>query len=229
MPALQPRKRLPDAARIARPPQGRDYWLLDDALPDPLAVRARTLARTDWSLGYPHRPGKLAGHARDAGAGSGELGRASRLRAQGHRQRAAVGGRPRRTGAQLNHNCIQVVGRGRMRTAAAHDSRALCRFAAVLYSQSRRAGRIAARVSSATPAGGQRGGNMVMPPHETRSQALGTRFVPPDSFVEDVRMPHRFNRLLVYRANLLHSATAYYGTTLEEKRMAAVFFWMAKA
>ena len=68
-----------------------------------------------------------------------------------------------------------------------------------------------------------------MPPHMNLVDALGTRFVPHDSFVEDIRIPHRFNRLLVYRANLLHSATAYYGTTLEEKRMAAVFFWMAKA
>jgi hypothetical protein len=53
--------------------------------------------------------------------------------------------------------------------------------------------------------------------------------VPPESFVEDLRVPHRFNRLLLYRANLLHSATAYHGGTLGEKRMAAVFFWMAKA
>jgi hypothetical protein len=76
--------------------------------------------------------------------------------------------------------------------------------------------------------GAQRGGNIVTPPHQTLVQALGSRFVPPDSFVEDVEVTHRFNRLLLYRANLLHSATGYYGRTLEEKRMAAVFFWMAK-
>ena len=50
-----------------------------------------------------------------------------------------------------------------------------------------------------------------MPPHDNLVHALGTRYVPHDSFVEDVRVPHRFNRLLVYRANFLHSATAYFG------------------
>ena len=57
--------------------------------------------------------------------------------------------------------------------------------------------------------------------------ALGNRFVQPDAFVEDVRVAHRFNRLLLYKANIIHSASAYGG--LEDaasKRMTAVFFWM---
>ena len=39
-----------------KPTEGRDYWLVDDVLPDPLAVRTRTLARSDWVEGYPRRP-----------------------------------------------------------------------------------------------------------------------------------------------------------------------------
>src|SRR5690242_155646 len=39
-----------------KPTEGRDYWLLDDALPDPMAVRERSLARTDWTEGYPYKP-----------------------------------------------------------------------------------------------------------------------------------------------------------------------------
>ena len=38
---------------------------------------------------------------------------------------------------------------------------------------------------------------------------------------------YRFNRLLLYRANLIHSASEYCGQRLADKRMAAVFFWMA--
>ena len=45
--------------------------------------------------------------------------------------------------------------------------------------------------------------------------------------VEDIRIPHRYNRLLVYRGNLMHTATRYWGSTLADKRMAMVFFWMA--
>ncbi len=65
------------------------------------------------------------------------------------------------------------------------------------------------------------------PPHNNLVDALGTRFVTPDSFIEDVRIPHRANRLLLHSANLIHTATRYWGTTLLEKRMTAVFFWMA--
>ena len=74
---------------------------------------------------------------------------------------------------------------------------------------------------------GQLGGNTVAGPHANLVEALGTRFVSPGSFVEDVRIDHRFNRLLLYQANLIHSATAYWGHELAEKRMTAVFFWMA--
>jgi hypothetical protein len=44
----------------------------------------------------------------------------------------------------------------------------------------------------------------------------------------DVAVPHRFNRLLLYKANLIHSASAYWGMgEAATKRMTAVFFWMA--
>ena len=76
-------------------------------------------------------------------------------------------------------------------------------------------------------ADGRMGGNVVMPPHANLVEALGTRFVATGSFSEDLRIEHRYNRLLLYRANLIHSATAYCGHGREDKRMAAVFFWMA--
>ena len=39
-----------------KPTEGRDYWLLDDALPNALQVRERCLAKTDWIEGYPPVP-----------------------------------------------------------------------------------------------------------------------------------------------------------------------------
>ena len=210
------------------PTEGRDYWLLDDALPDPLAVRARTLARTDWTLGYPHRPESWPGMRVMPGLEAGELdGIEAFVRKATGSARLWVETAP--DGTQLNHNCIQVVGADEGEIRPHTDSRALCRFAAVLYLNPDVPDECGTSFFRQRLPGGQRGGNMVMPPHMNLVEALGTRYVPPDSFVEDLRIPHRFNRLLVYRANLLHSATAYCGTTLEEKRMAAVFFWMAKA
>ena len=37
-----------------KPVEGRDYWVVDDVLPNPGEVRARCLARTDWEMGYPY-------------------------------------------------------------------------------------------------------------------------------------------------------------------------------
>ena len=39
-----------------KPTRGRDYWVLDDVLPeaDITAVRERCLAKDDWVKGYPY-------------------------------------------------------------------------------------------------------------------------------------------------------------------------------
>ena len=130
-------------------------------------------------------------------------------------------------GARLNHNCVQVVGAGECEPRPHTDSLALCRYAAVLYLTPGAPGDCGTAFYRQRLPGGRRGGNFVSPPHRNLVEALGTRFVPPDAFAEDVRIDNRFNRLLLYRANLVHSATGYCGRALEDKRMAAVFFWMA--
>ena len=107
------------------------------------------------------------------------------------------------------------------------DSRRLCRYAAVLYLNPEAPADCGTSFYRQRLANGQLGGNAVMPPHANLVEALGSRYVAVNSFVEDVAIEHRFNRLLLYRANLIHSASGYCGTTLADKRMAAVFFWMA--
>jgi hypothetical protein len=225
---LTPQRRTLPVLPYRKPTEGRDYWLLDDALPDPLAVRARTLARTDWTLGYPHTPESWPGMRVMPGLEPAELdGIEAFVRKATGSARLWVETAP--DGAHLNHNCIQVVGADECEQRPHTDSRAVCRYAAVLYLNPDVPDDCGTSFFRQRLPGGQKGGNIVMPPHNNLVEALGTRFVSPDSFVEDLRIPHRFNRLLVYRANLLHSATAYFGKTLEERRMAAVFFWMAKA
>jgi hypothetical protein len=210
-----------------KPTEGRDYWVLDDALADPMAVRIRSLARTDWIEGYPRRPESWPGMRILPGLEPGELAAIEAfVRKATGSERLWVETAP--DGAHLNHNCIQVVGADECEPRPHTDSRALCRYAAVLYLNPAVPDDCGTSFYRQRLPGGQRGGNTVMPPHNNMVEALGTRFVPANSFVEDVRIPHRFNRLLVYRANLLHSASGYFGQSLEEKRMAAVFFWMAK-
>ncbi|MFG3202216.1 DUF6445 family protein [Streptomyces sp. NPDC048192] len=230
-PSRTPAPRSPGAAALPvlpyrKPTKGRDYWVIDDALPDVDAVRERCLAKDDWVKGYPYTSETWPGLRAMPGLEPGELAVIERLvkKATGAKelwvQQAPGGG-------TLNHNCVQVVGEGESEPRPHTDSRALCRYAAVLYLNPRVPKACGTAFYRQSLPGGRLGGNIVQAPHNNLVEALGTRFVPADHFEEDVRVPHRYNRLLLYNANLVHSATAYHGTTLEEKRMTAVFFWMA--
>jgi hypothetical protein len=209
-----------------KPTPGRDYWVLDDVLPDPGAVRERCLAKDDWVRGYPYTSESWPGLRSMPGLDDLELARVERL------VRKATGASRLRVqrapgGGTLNHNCVQVVGAGESTPRPHTDSRALCRYAAVLYLNPGAPKDCGTSFYRQSLPGGRLGGNVVQAPHTNLVDALGTRFVTPDAFEEDVRVPHRANRLLLYHANLVHSATGYCGTTLEDKRMTAVFFWMA--
>lgn len=195
-------------------------------LPDADVVGARCFAKDDWVEDYPHKPESWPGLRTMPGLQPAELARVERLvmKATGARQlrqETAPGG------GTLNHNCIQVVGKDKCEPRPHTDSRALCRYAAVLYLNPNVPKDCGTSFYRQSLPDGRLGGNMVTSPHNNLVDALGTRFVPPDSFTEDVRISHRHNRLPLYTANMMHSATGYWGSTLEDKRMTAVFFWMA--
>ena len=206
--------------------EGRDYWVVDDVLPDPDRVRERCLAKTDWEYGAPYTsevwPGMRSipclepDEIEIVDAKVRELTGASKLWVQ-----------EARGGGKLNHNCVQVVGAGEGGVKPHTDSRNLCRYAAVLYLTPGAPEDAGTAFYRQRMPSGMPGGNIVKAPHNNLTDAFGTRFVPPDSFKEDIRVANRFNRLLLYKANLIHSATGYCGSTLEDKRMTAVFFWMA--
>ena len=210
------------------PLEGRDYWILDDALTDPLGLRQRLLQRDDWVQGAPYRNESWPGMRAWPALGEAELAplEAWMLKQTGARkvyQPAHIG-----EGSSLNHNCVQVVGVNEGSVRPHTDSRALCTYAAVLYlspDAPLHAGTSFFRVRQTD---GTPGGNVIPARYANLVEALGTRFVPPDLFEVDRSIDHRFNRLLLYRADLIHSATAYFGDQLAERRMTAVFFWMAK-
>jgi hypothetical protein len=211
-----------------KPTRDRDYWVFDDVLPNVDEVRARCLAKDDWTEGYPHKPESWPGLRTMPGLEPGELARVEALvrKATGAKRlwiQEAPGG-----GGILNHNCIQVVGENECEPRPHTDSRALCRYAAVLYLTPGAPKTTGTSFYRQSMPGGMLGGNLVQAPHTNLVEALGTRFVPAESFTEDLAVPNKYNRLLLYHANLMHTATAYCGSTLEDKRMTAVFFWMAE-
>lgn len=209
-----------------RPTRGRDFWLLDDVLPNIDEVRARTLAKDDWVLGHPYRKEAWPGMRTMPGLEPDELAHVESLvkKATGAKklwvQKSPDGG-------TLNHNCIQVVGKEESGRRPHTDSRNMCTYAAVLYLNPEAPKDCGTSFYRQRLPNGTLGGNTVVAPHNNLVDALGTRLVPPDSLIEDIRVPHRYNRLLLYSANIMHTATGYCGSTPEDKRMTAVFFWMA--
>lgn len=222
-------KPMPPAPRVLpyrKPTEGRDYWLFDDVLPNAADVRARCLGKQDWALGFPHTGESWPGRRAIPALEPDELAHVEDLvRKATGAKRLWVQSTPQ--GKTLNHNCVQVVGTQEAGARPHTDSRSLCRYAAVLYLNPNAPQECGTSFYRQRLPSGQLGGNTVTKPHENLVDALGTRFVPPGSFVEDVRVPNRFNRLLVYSAAMIHSATAYCGNVLADERMAAVFFWMA--
>ncbi len=209
-----------------KPQQGRDYWVVEDALPNADEVRARCLASTDWELGYPHTGEVWPGMRTTPALLEGELA-ALDERICTLTGAARVWVEQSEAGTRLNHNCVQVVGSVEGSVKPHTDSSHLCRYAGVLYLNPHVPEHCGTSFFRQRMPGGRLGGNIVLPPHRNLAEALGNRFVQPDAFVEDVRVAHRYNRLLVYKANLIHSASAYWGLEMAAKRMTAVFFWMA--
>ncbi|MFF4580997.1 DUF6445 family protein [Streptomyces sp. NPDC001373] len=223
--SLRPPNTLP-VLPYRKPTRGRDYWVLDNVLPDVDAVRERCLAKDDWVQGAPHKPEPWPGLRAMPGLEPDELAHVEKLVRQATGAKRIWAEDPAGAGT-FNHNCVQVVGEGECESRPHTDSRTLCRYAAVLYLTPGIPKDCGTSFYRQSLPGGVLGGNQVLAPHNNLVDALGTRFVPEDSFTEDLRVPHRYNRLLLYSANLIHSATGYWGTTLEDKRMTAVFFWMA--
>jgi hypothetical protein len=221
-PSRPPMRVLPYEA----PQQGRNYWVFDDVLADPVGLRQRCLASKDWILGFPFRQESWPGRRTMPALEPDELAGIERVvRDATGVPRLWVETAP--GGATLNHNCAQSAGAGCAHPRPHTDSLQLCRYAGVLYLTPDAPEHAGTSFYRQRLPDGSLGGNQVRPPHRNLVDALGTRFVPPDSFVEDVRVPNRFNRLLVYRANMIHSASAYFGATPADERLTAVFFWMA--
>jgi hypothetical protein len=206
--------------------EGRDYWIKDNFLPNALEVSQRCFDKTDWEIGFPRKPEYWPG-MRSAGAllpAELELVNAWVKQVTGAKRlwQAATP-----SGATLNHNYAQLVGGIESGPRPHTDSRILCRYAAVIYLTPNAPPECGTSFYRLRYPNGTLGGNQCTPPHNNLGEALGVTKMPLQAWSEDLTIPNVFNRIVLYRADLVHSATAYCGVEHEEKRMTAVFFWMA--
>lgn len=217
-----------DTLPYRKPELGKHYWIKDAILPDPYKVAERCFNKPAWTMGSPWRheawPGMRAPDAllpeelvlvenwvKD------QIG-ATALRKQEDPPEGVSG-----------HNHVQIVGGGDGVARPHVDSSRVCNYAGVLYLHpyppTKHAGTsfYRLRLPDSTL-----GGNICPPPYESLSQVPGfEKGSDLTMWEEDVEVPNVFNRLLVYKSDIVHSATAYFGWAHElgSKRIAVVFFW----
>ncbi len=207
------------------PRPGADYLVVDDFLPDAEGVVQDAHARANWVEGFPHRPEPWPGRRTWPALADRDLARVDDA------LRGWIG--PARlwqadVGAHntLGHNVFQMVGGAESGPRPHTDSRRLAQYAGVLYltpNAPMDAGTSFYRLRNRD---GSLGGNRCSPGAANLVEALGVSQLPLEAWVEDVRVDNRFNRLLLYRADIVHSATRYFGRKPKARRLTALFFWM---
>jgi hypothetical protein len=208
-----------------RPQLGRDYWIKDGALPNAGEVAERCLGSKDWVLGHPYAPQPWPGKRSRNALRPEEL---SIIEASVRKQ----------TGASLlwqdtsapsrlvDHNSAQLVGEADSRSMPHTDSKD-CRFAGILYLNPQAPPTAGTSFYRLRYPDGGLGGNVCPRQHASLREALGVPSLPPAAWKEDVSVENIFNRLLVYRGDMVHAATSYFGFDHRSKRLTVVFFWRA--
>ncbi|WP_448546922.1 hypothetical protein [Thalassotalea fusca] len=67
---------------------------------------------------------------------------------------------------------------------------------------------------------------MVNAPYHNLVDALKTNSLPPSAWYEDHAIENQFNRLILFKGNIAHSASGCFGKEKRDKRLAVTFFWM---
>lgn len=210
-----------------KPKIDKDYFIKDNMFSNIEEIRERCLARQDWSLGFPWRNEMWPGMRCPGGLLPDEM---KQLEAWVKRRTGVKRlWQPsiEETNASLSHNYVQLVGVKESGPRPHTDSRKLCRFAGVVYltpSAPKEGGTSFYRLRFPD---GSLGGNSCPPPYANLREALGITKLPLEAWQEDLAIENVFNRVVVYRADLVHSATSYFGIDPSTKRMTVVFFWMA--
>lgn len=210
-----------------KPKLSRDYFIKDHMFDNAEEIRARCLARTDWVLGAPYRKENWPGMRCPNGLLPEEMAKLEEWV-------------KKKTGAKrlwqqkvdgvdsLSHNYVQLVGKDESGPRPHSDSNLLARYAGVVYlnpGAPRDGGTSFYRFRSPD---GKLGGNYCPPPNANLAEALGVRHLPMEAWKEDLAVENLFNRVIIYKAEMVHSATNYFGTEINDKRMTIVFFWMAE-
>lgn len=211
-----------------KPELGVNYWVEDDffAKKDALAIANRCFGMKKWKLGKPYT-NELWPGMRSAGA----------LRPK---ELAKVETWVKKTlgidklwtaeseDVVVDTNTAILVS-GEEGAARPHvDNRSLCKYAAVIYLNINPDPEGGTSFYRLRHANGAAGGNVVPSPYRNLVDALNTKALPKEAWFLDESVENKFNRIMLFKGNMVHSASKYFGKDKRDKRLAITFFWLAE-
>jgi hypothetical protein len=206
---------------------GKNYWIVDDVLSNAAEIAERCFGHTPWEYGAPYQPESWPGMRFHGALSKDELSHIeTQVKHLIGKDKLWMEQPP--GGLRLDCNVAQLVGATESSSHPHTDSRSLCRYACVIYLSPNPAPNSGTSFCRLRYPNGAIGGNIVLAPHNNLVDALKVRALPIQAWYEDLRVENVFNRMILYKANLVHCATGYFGKELREKRLTTVFFWMTE-
>lgn len=211
-----------------KPEQDVNYWVVDDFFPHKMAVDIanRCFNKKKWKLGKPYTAELWPGMRSKNALKQKELALVENwAKEKLGKDKLWIAESDK---VVVDTNTAILVGSEEGAARPHVDNRQLCRYGAVLYLSQNPQENSGTSFYRLKYANGAAGGNMVHAPYHNLVDALKTSALPPSSWYEDVSIENRFNRLILFKGNMVHSASGYFGKEKRDKRLAVTFFWMVE-
>jgi len=211
-----------------KPELGQNYWIKDNFFPDEIAkdIANRCFNKKKWKLGKPYTNELWPGMRSKNALSTKELIQVEDwVKATIGRDKLWV---EKSQSVLVDNNTAILVGEKEGSARPHVDNRNLCRYAAVLYLNTNPPPHSGTSFYRLRYINGAAGGNKVSTPHANLVDALKTSSLPTSAWYEDVAIENQFNRIILFRGNIAHSASGYFGEQKRDKRLAVTFFWMTE-
>lgn len=211
-----------------KPELGVNYWVVDNFFPHAKAIEIanRCFNKKKWILGKPYTKELWPGMRTKKALKKNELEEVELwAKQQVNKDSLWVAESDK---VIVNSNWAILVGSDEGDARPHVDNRQLCEYGAVLYLSQNPKPKSGTSFYRLRYANGAAGGNIVNAPYHNLVDALKTDSLPPNAWYEDVAIENKFNRLILFKGNIAHSASGYFGKDKRDKRLAVTFFWRTK-
>lgn len=211
-----------------KPRLGINYWIQDDFFPQKKAIELanRCYNKKKWKLGAPYTQELWPGmRSKNALSKNDLLLVEDWAKSQVNKSSFWVA---ESNSVVVDSNTAILVGADEGEARPHVDNRKLCRYGAVLYLSQNPPPGSGTSFYRLKYGNGAVGGNLVDAPYFNLVDALKTESLPKGAWYEDLAIENKFNRLILFKGNIAHSASGYFGKEKRDKRLAVTFFWLAE-